>query len=116
MRAVLRWIRSDRRSYRRNVGALADDEAARGEVLGIVRDRSNVLVARRKIDAGVAIGVSDGAARPKGIPDWIGICYPRSIEMIEIASPISNRRTSAHLLLSFSMMLIAVSGPVTAAS
>src|SRR5258708_304922 len=96
--------------------SLAHDNAARGEVLGIVGDRPNVLVARRKIDAHEAIGVSDWAFLPQLIPDGIRIFDPRRIEVIEITGPIGNGRTCTHGSIHSSMMSMAISGQLAAAS
>ena len=95
----------------RGGGRLAHDDAARGEVLGVVGDGAHVLVARGEIDAHEAVGVGDRARLAQLVPDREGVVDPARIEMIEIGGPVLDRRTlRSWLPPHFSMISTANSG------
>src|SRR6516225_1044535 len=85
-------------------------------MLGVVCDRPDVLVARRKIDAPKTIGVGDRAGLSQVAPDRMRILNPGRIEMVEITGPIGNWRSRPHLKRHSSIMSMAISGQLALAS
>ena len=95
-RAMLGRIGGDRGRRNARRRRFAHDDAARGEMLGVVGDRAHVLVARGEVDAHEAVGMGDGARLAHLLPDREGVVDPARIEMIEIGGPVLDRRTRAH--------------------
>src|SRR5690349_16143197 len=65
-------------------------------MLRVVGDRPDIVVAHRKIDAAIAICVSDWAARSEIVPNSVRIIAPVRMIVIEILRPIADRRALAH--------------------
>src|SRR5262245_44859633 len=65
-------------------------------MLRVVGDRPDIVVAHRKIDAAIAICVSDWAARSQIIPNSVRIIAPVRMIVIEIPRPIADRRALPH--------------------
>ena len=94
---MLRRIGRDRRRrHQRRAGFSPHHRAARGEVLGVVGDGADVLIAARKISAHEPLGMGDRAFLPQLVPDRIRIFTPARIEMVEVRFPIGRRRPFAH--------------------
>src|SRR5262245_13505618 len=65
-------------------------------MLRVVGDRPDIVVAHRKIDAAIAICVSDWAARSEIVPNCVRIIAPVRMIVIEIPRPIADRRALPH--------------------
>src|SRR5215510_15181917 len=65
-------------------------------MLRVVGDRPDIVVAHRKIDAAIAICVSDWAARSEIVPNSVRIIAPVRMIVIEIPRPIADRRALPH--------------------
>src|SRR5262245_11423388 len=65
-------------------------------MLRVVGDRPDIVVAHRKIDAAIAICVSDCAARSQIVPNSVRIIAPVRMIVIEIPRPIADRRALPH--------------------
>src|SRR5262245_49602232 len=65
-------------------------------MLRVVGDRPDIVVAHRKIDAAIAICVSDWAARSQIVPNSVRIIAPVRMIVIEIPRPIADRRALPH--------------------
>src|SRR5262245_60430705 len=68
-------------------------------MLRVVGDRPDIVVAHRKIDAGIAICMSDRAARSQIVPNSMRIIAPVGMVVIEILRPIDDRRALRHSCL-----------------
>src|SRR5262245_37352046 len=62
----------------------------------VVGDRSDIVVAHRKIDAGIAIRVSDRTVRSQSAPNSVRIIAPVWMVVIEVSRPIDDRRAFPH--------------------
>ena len=81
---------------------LAHDDAARREVLGVVGDGGDVLVARRQPHAAVALGVGDRARPAQLVPDRERVGGPGVVGVVEVGGPVGDRRSwlaHQHVLL-----------------
>src|SRR5690349_5422344 len=65
-------------------------------MLGIIGDRTHVLITTRKVSTVEPGGVSDGTVPPHLIPNWKGIGDPGWIEVIEVVVHIGLRCTGSH--------------------
>ena len=109
---VLRWVGGDRRRAGGDFGAdVAHDDAARGEVLGVVGDLLHRLIGGRHVAAEEALGVHHGRGRAQRFPDRERVVGPDRIGMVEIMDPVGDRgmlgqiacgRGIGHRLVSFS--------------
>ena len=92
-RLVFRRVGGDRR---RNAGLLrphvAHDDAARGEMFGVVGDFPDRLVGGRQIAAEETVGVNHRRYGAQFVPDRKGIFSPARIGMVEIAYPVLDGR------------------------
>ena len=57
---------------------------------------SDIVVAHRKIDAGIAIRVSDRTVRSQSAPNSVRIIAPVWMVVIEVSRPIDDRRAFPH--------------------
>src|SRR5690348_8369473 len=65
-------------------------------MLRVVGDRPDIVVAHRKIDAAIAICVSDWAARSEIVPNSVRIIAPVRMIVIEILRQTADRGALAH--------------------
>src|SRR5205085_8068305 len=103
-RPVLGRIGGDRRRRNARRRRLAYDDAAGGEILGVVGDRTHILVARGKIDAAEPLGVRNRTLVAQLLPDRIRVLDPARIEVVEVSGPVASRRARAHDLSSMTSM------------
>ena len=76
---------------------VAHDHLARGEMLGVVGDGADVVVAGRQVGAPEALGVGDRAlGGADAVPDRKRVLDPPGIEMVPVGQPIRDRRALAH--------------------
>ena len=99
VRLVLRRVGGDRRRRQRRVLVflVAQEDAARREMLGIVGDGLDVLVAGRQPGALEALGAGDRALAQL-VPDREGIVAPLRIEMVPVGAPVRDRRPFERLV------------------
>jgi hypothetical protein len=57
-------------------------------MLGVVSNRTDILIARREIDPLEAIGMRDRALAAELVPDRIRILGPLLIKVIEVGEPV----------------------------
>ncbi len=93
---VKRRIGGDRRraAHRRQLAGrpeVAHDDRPRGEALGVVGDRRDVLVAGREPATAEAVGVRDGAALPQVVLDGVRVGRPFGFEVGEAGRPVGDR-------------------------
>src|SRR5258708_393992 len=67
-------------------------------MLSVVGNRSDVLIARRKINPVEPIGVSDRTCLAQLAPDRMGILCPARVKMVEIPCPVGNRSALVHMV------------------
>jgi hypothetical protein len=108
-RAMGGRIGGDRRRRDQRRARLAYDDAARGEVLGVVSDGLHVGVAAGEISAREPLGACDRAGAAQLVPDRVGVLDPARIAMIEVGCPVAHRVRTAHRRSS-SMTSMASSG------
>ncbi len=76
---------------------LVDDDAPGGEVLGVVGDGRDVVVAGRQPHAAVAIGVGDRAGHAQLVPDRERVGGPGLVGVVEVGGPVGDGRVvTAH--------------------
>ena len=93
---VERRIRGDRRRaadrrYLARRPEVAHDDRSRGETLGVVRDRCDVLIARRQPSAAESLRAGDGAPLSQIVLDGVRIGGPLRFEMREVRRPVGDR-------------------------
>src|SRR5215831_6620028 len=89
-----RWRAADRRQLARRP-EVAQDDGPRGEALGVVGDRGDVLVARRQPGTAEPLGVRDRATPPQVVLDRVGIGGPLRVEVGKVARPVRYRADDA---------------------
>ena len=70
---------------------VAHDDRPRGEALGVVGDRRDVLVPGRQPSAAEPLGVRDRAALPQVVLDRIGVGGPLRLQVGEVGRPVGDR-------------------------
>ncbi|MGY4607561.1 hypothetical protein ACVW16_005973 [Bradyrhizobium sp. USDA 4474] len=92
-------IGSDRRRrVSRDFGPdVADDDAARRKMLGVVGDFAHRFIGRRHIAAEKAPGMHDRARGAQLLPDREGIVGPLRVGVVEIVDPVGHGRMGGRL-------------------
>src|SRR6185312_9730552 len=91
-RLVIGWVAGDRRRRRRRLGSyIADDDAPRGKVFGVVGDLLHRFIGGRQVTTQETLGVDDRAFSAQLFPDRKRIFDPVGIGMVEIVNPIGDR-------------------------
>lgn len=91
---MLRWVACDRRGDAGEIlgRRLVDQDGARREVLRVIRDGGDLVVASDEVRPVEAVRVRDRASRAQVIPDLVGADTPLRVEMIEVGRPVVDLR------------------------